>query len=135
MVVFLGIGIANAQEKKPTLEETVEYINEIFEDGTISIFSENAKYGNIIKAVKVDLNGKATFYSDVNTKEKVPGTFSIFDFEKLSNSFPSDIVYLKNKQEAVLVFFGLFPLSQMPKLEKALNHLKIVCIKEKDLFD
>jgi|GEM_PF-3030783 len=135
-VLFLGLGLANAQETKPTFDETVNYINNIFKENEVAYFPSKAtgfisEY--LVSELKIEQNGRVSFINKMSGKVK--GTFNLFDFEKFEeNGF--GLLFLKDKNDKIIGnFSSAFPKSYIPKLEKAFKHLRTLCVKEHDPFE
>lgn len=138
LVIFLGLGLANAQEKKAlTLDETVTYINNMFKEyGTsITFHIPGNQYANYIHKIAVSKNGKLIFFRHLaGEDEKNMGSFNLFDFEKLELGENRIVRILDNNDKNIATIYGLSP-SDSSKLEKAFKHLRTLCIKEEDPFD
>lgn len=62
----LGIGATKAQDTKPSFEETVNYINNIFKENkhlNINVKANKSGRGGICHAINASKNGKVIFYS------------------------------------------------------------------------
>lgn len=134
-VLCLSIVTANAQDKKTTFDETVKYINNIFNENKVIFFRQNSNRGSVIKELKVEKNGKVSFMDAANevSPSEVIGSFNLFDFEKIMQVY--DNVYLAGKDDLNLGSFSNFPTSYNSKLENAFKHIRTLCVKEKDPFE
>lgn len=146
-VLFLGLGIANAQDKKPTFDETVNYIiqntkGKVMYPGELDAYSRVEGYH--LKDVKIEKNGKIELIAN---QEKISNgynnnfsiTFNIFDLvEKVD--YPDGI-----RAHKFLVHFNGLNVSSgygityatdadAQKVARAFRHLKTLCVKENDLF-
>jgi len=140
-VLFLGLGLTNAQSL--TFDETVNYINKIFEendDSNINWFSYGSDSGDLIHGIRAEKNGKIILYSHFGSnvsyskETKNPkGSFNVFNFEKFNENGNS--LELLDKNNKMIGRLYRFPPTYISKLEKALKHLQTLCVKEKDPFD
>lgn len=145
--IFMATAFSvNAQDGKPTKEETIAYINNIIKEneasnsGVLNFSVPGSNEADGVDGILVNLNGKVTLYNHYfgkfliyNEKEKNPiGSFNLFDFEKLEIS-GSEILLLGKNNLELGGFMHLLPI-YVPKLEKAFKHLRSFCVKEKDPF-
>lgn len=145
--LFLGLGIAHAQDKNPTFDETVNYIiqntkGKVMYPGELDAYSRVEGYH--LKDVKIEKNGKIELIT--NQEKKSNGynnnfsvTFNIFDLvEKVD--YPDGI-----RAHKFLVHFNGLNVSSgygityatdadAQKVARAFRHLKTLCVKENDLF-
>lgn len=131
LAIFFGLGIANAQ----TFDETVNYINNFFKDNEVSYFPGMAtgfmsEY--LVSELKVEKNGRVSFINKLTGKVK--GTSNLFEFEKFEEGNSASL-WLEDKNNNIIGRFYGFPLSHISKIEKALKHLRTLCVKEKDPFE
>ena len=140
-VLFLGLGMANAQNL--SFDETVNYINKILEENSdlnINWFAYGSNKGDLADGIIAEKNGKITFYSKFSNSytrsedTKTPtGSFNVFIFDKLNEK--DTYVELLDKNNKLIGSLYSFPPSYISKMEKALKHLRTLCIKEKDPFE
>mgnify|MGYP003607201637 CR=1 FL=1 len=127
-VLFLGLGMADAQ----TFDETVNYINKFFkEEGEkVNVFPYRGSNGFGVRNVMIEKNGKVAMNLYRVGNEQSVFFFSVFDFDRFSGD-----VYLLDTNNKEIGSFLYFPPTHISKIEKALKHLRTLCIKEKDLFE
>lgn len=145
-VLFLGLGLANAQETKPTFDETVNYIiqntkGKVMYPGELDAYSRVEGYH--LKDVKIEKNGKIELITNqqnnLNGNNNFNITFNIFDLvEKVD--YPDGI-----RAHKFLVHFNGLNVSSgygityatdadAQKVARAFRHLKTLCVKDNDLF-
>jgi hypothetical protein len=129
----------NAQQK-PTFEETLEYINAMFKENDIHLYPSNSKTGYAVQYILVEHSGKTIAYNKYKNGVKVTTldiicSFNLFDIDSFEYSFNSNGFYLNTKKEDQYVasFRGLSA-PDAGKLEKALTHLRTLCVKTADPF-
>jgi len=129
-VLFLGLGIANAQT--PTFDETVKYINNIFKEIDVDYFYGDSETGFYITEVKVVKNGKVSF---IDSENNVINSFNLFDFDKFNGDW-AYVDLLDKNNRPIGWWFGIsISEPQFSKLEKAFKHLRTLCVKEHDPFE
>lgn len=130
-VLFLGLGLGLAQEKKPTFEETVIYIDNI-------VGKNKSTLGyNYVSKFTAKKNGEVTFdlgnsnpitmnllnmTKDIYLEE----TTSAYRARYLSFTFIGDDKYILSLRDDKF--------EHLQRLKKAFEHLRSLCTKEKDPF-
>ncbi len=130
----------NAQDGKPTFEETVEYINSIFKENRIDYFNGNSNYGYNILGIKADKSGKIIIYNkyknEIETTELeiTINAINLFDIDKYFHNDLHNSLYLKGLNNSQIGQFSNMSPPQSARFEKALKYLQTLCSRKNDPF-
>jgi hypothetical protein len=120
----------NAQQK-PTFEETLEYINAMFKENEIILYPGNSSHGYQVIKISVEKSGKIIAYKN---STDILCSFNLFDIKSFDFLPTNNYNFLNSKKESqYLAYFGRLNLNA-GKLEKALTHLRTLCVKSVDPF-
>jgi hypothetical protein len=135
----------SAKAQDMNFEETVKYINDIFKENSISYFKENSNTSDLINGISVKKDGKIICYNAYKGSNRVPldqtneilFSFNLFDFTRLSYEDKFQY-FIKNVGGDVKYldwgfFYGITEPNIM-RLNKALTHLRTLCVKTADPF-
>lgn len=141
----LTIGATKAQDTKPSFEETVNYINNIFkENKKLNICARGGKNsrGELCHGITASKNGKVVFCSHLPTTstgvtndEYAIFSINLFDFEKIDMPDHHDWRNILDKNNNSIGLISDLPASYVSKLVNAFKHLRTFCTKEKDPFE
>jgi len=131
-VLFLGLGLTNAQEKKVlTFDETVAYIND-------KVGANRAYLVEYISSITANQNGEVTFNFSNRSPSKKINLFSLTKEISISEPTayaPRYLWFHFSGGDYSLLRLGDDNLADLQKLKKAFEHLKSLSKKTKDPFE
>ncbi|MFA5298791.1 MAG: hypothetical protein WC389_11355 [Lutibacter sp.] len=140
IICFLLTATFSINAQDLTLEETENYINDIFKTNMVHYFSGEDNNGYSILGVKIQRTGKVTFYNQFHQDQKTNefnnpiGSFSVFDLDEKKTVYYSSLYLIDNKGKSIGHFSTKLSQSEGNRLLKALFYLKTICDKSLDPF-